>query len=130
MNLHNLNSNQSTTHSEVKALLNLKQSEYIRKSSYEKVNILIIRVSLTGKLGISKPCLKCIEDLNILPQKKGYIIDRISYSTNEKIIEHTTLNKLTIESATREYHISKYYRFKYGITRISNNQNEIEDDNK
>ena len=100
----------STIHSELKAINNLKQSEYLRTRTLEKVNILIIRVSSTGVLGISKPCLKCMVDLNTLPQKKGYIIDRVSYSTMNETIEHTTLNKLTLEVMNGNYHMSKYYR--------------------
>lgn len=109
MNLYTLNSYHNTIHSEVKALLNLKIR---RKSNYERVNILIIRVSPTGKLGISKPCLKCVEDLNELSKKRGYIIDKILYSTNEENIENTTLNKLLYEVEEGNYHISKYYRLK------------------
>ena len=89
---------------------NLKPSEHFKSRTLEKVNILIIRVSATGVLGISKPCLKCMVDLNTLPPKKGYIIDKVSYSTLSETIEHTTLNKLTLEVINGNYHMSKYYR--------------------
>ena len=112
MNLHDTGSNLGTMHAESKAIHNLKVSDNIKSKRLEKVNLLVIRVSPYGKLGNSKPCLNCINNLNNYPIKKGYIIDKISYSTIDETIEHTTLKKLNIDVLNGNYHISKFYRNK------------------
>ena len=65
-----------TTHAEANAIANLPPRPRNRKHLL-KVNILVIRTSQTGKIGISKPCIKCIIDMMTIPQKRGYIIKNI-----------------------------------------------------
>ncbi|MFM7986635.1 MAG: hypothetical protein ACKPKO_45700, partial [Candidatus Fonsibacter sp.] len=66
-----------STHAEMNAIANLPPRPRNRKHLM-KVNILVIRTSQTGKLGISKPCIKCIIDMMTLPQKHVILL-RIFY---------------------------------------------------
>lgn len=95
-----------TTHAEANAIANLPPRPRNRKHLL-KVNILVIRTSQTGKIGISKPCIKCIIDMMTIPQKRGYIIKNILYSNEIGTIESTTLEKLIDE---KNFHVSRYYR--------------------
>lgn len=82
-----------------------------KKKSYMNVNILIIRISKTGKLGISKPCDKCIRAMKMLPERKGYKIQNVYYTDNNGNIVHTNLRKLESE----EQHISRYWKSKMNM---------------
>jgi hypothetical protein len=84
--------------------LNLKDRT---NKKIKQINILIIRVSSTGKLGISKPCIHCLIDMNTLPQRKGYIIKNIFYSDYCGNIVKTTLKQLLNSD---NYYVSKYFR--------------------
>jgi hypothetical protein len=95
-----------TMHAEANAILNL-QKIYRNKKHLSKINILVIRISPTGKLGNSKPCIKCIIDMINIPQKKGYIIKNILYSNENGLIESTTLDRIIGE---KNFHISRFYR--------------------
>lgn len=95
-----------STHAEANAIAKLPPRPRNKKHLL-KVNILVIRTSQTGKIGISKPCIKCILDMMTLPIKKGYIIKNILYSNEFGTIETTTLDKLINE---RKFHVSRFYR--------------------
>ena len=69
--------------------------------------MLVIRTSKNGKIGISKPCVKCLYDLSSIPQNKGYVIKDIFYSNNDGLIVQTTLNTLINNS---DHHMSRFYR--------------------
>ena len=92
-------------HAEVNAIENLPTRAY--KKKLQKINILVIRTSKNGKIGISKPCAKCLYDLSTIPQNKGYVIKDIFYSNNEGLIIKNTLNKLINND---DHHISRFYR--------------------
>lgn len=112
INTYNIKYNNGSTHAEVNAINNLPPCPNNR-NHLKKINIFIIRTSNTGKIGMSKPCIKCIYDMNILPQKKGYIIKNVSYSDSNGEIITTSLNKLISDE---NFHVSKYYKnrnFKY-----------------
>jgi len=111
-NTYNIKYNNGSTHAEVNAINNLP-SRSNKHNHLKKINIFVIRTSNTGKIGMSKPCIKCIHDMNILPQKKGYIIKNVSYSESTGEIITTSLNKLISDE---NFHVSKYYKnhnFKY-----------------
>ncbi len=72
-----------------------------------RINILVIRTSASGVIGMSLPCSKCISDMSIYPIMKGYYIDRIYYSNANGDIICTKLSSL-INSEHK--HISRYYR--------------------
>ena len=101
-NKHNCGS----THAEVNAINNLPSRPNNHKN-LKKINIFVIRTSNTGKIGMSKPCINCINDMSILPQKKGYIIRNVSYSDSTGKIITTSLNNL---KSDEDFHVSKYYR--------------------
>ena len=106
INTYNIKYNNGTTHAEVNAINNLP-SYPNNRNHFKKINILVIRTSNTGKIGMSKPCIRCIHAMNILPQKKGYIIKNVSYSDSTGEIITTSLNKLISDE---NFHVSKYYK--------------------
>lgn len=67
---------------------------YKRQRRYCNINILVIRLSKTNKMGMSKPCPMCVRNMRILPRKKGYIIKDVYYSDSDGKIVKTTLNRL------------------------------------
>jgi hypothetical protein len=78
-----------------------------RNKKLKKIDILVIRTSIMGKIRISKPCIKCLIDMSTMPQKKGYIVKNILYSDHSGEIVTTTLKKL-VESD--DHHMSRYYK--------------------
>lgn len=79
-----------SSHAEYNAIRNLT----INKHKKIYVDILVLRVTLSGKLNMSKPCKHCIASFNIMPLKKGYIIKNVYYSNECGAIEKCTLCKL------------------------------------
>ena len=103
-----------TIHAEINAINNLVHCS-AKKKHLIKIDLLVIRTSNTGKLGISKPCIKCIIDLSTIPKKKGYIIKNIYYSDTDGSIIKTNLKTLI---DTKDFHVSRYYlnhNFRYEI---------------
>ena len=94
-----------STHAERSAIDKLPRLRNFKHLT--KIDILVIRVSPTGFLRMSKPCSKCISDMSIYPQKKGYAISSIYYSDTDGEIVRTNLKKL-IDCDGK--HISRYYR--------------------
>jgi cytidine deaminase len=93
-------------HAEESAILNLPCLE--KKKNLKKVDIIVVRTTKKGCLGLSKPCCHCIFLMNTLIKEKGYIIQDIYYTDENREVEQTTLNRLLQD----EIHISKYYRNK------------------
>jgi len=105
-NYININKNQSTIYAEISALNKLK---YVQSKKCKKINLLVIKVSYTGKIGNSKPCIKCIEKMHCLPIEKGYSIKNIYYSDeNGKIIKNKIQNLINDDNK----HLSRYYKRK------------------
>ena len=77
-----------------------------RKKRLVSINILVIRVSGKNKLQSSKPCVKCINTMKILPPKLGYKIEDIYYSNDNGEIIKTNIKNLESE----EPHYSRFYR--------------------
>jgi len=96
---------EGTVHAEINAINNLIPHSAHKKHQI-KIDLLVIRTSNTGKIGMSKPCIKCIIDLSVLPQKKGYSLKNIYYSNSNGEIVKTNLKTL-IE--TKDFHMSRYY---------------------
>lgn len=113
INTYNIKHNNGTTHAEVNAINNLPSCPNNHKH-LKKINIFVIRTSNTGKIGMSKPCINCINNMSILPQKKGYIIKNVSYSDSTGKIITTSLNNLR---SSEDFHVSKYYKT-YSYLRI------------
>lgn len=76
-----------------------------RNKKLKRINLLVIRQNKTN-MGNSKPCIHCILKLKDLP-KKGYILNKIYFSTNTGIIVQCKLNDLLNDS---ELHVSSFYR--------------------
>jgi cytidine deaminase len=92
-------------HAEAYAIMNLPSLP--RKKNLKKIDILVIRTSAKARLGMSKPCIKCLIDMSILPQKKGYVIKNIFYSDKDGNIVNTTLKHLI---NCNDYYVSRFYR--------------------
>ena len=90
-------------HDAIRKLIPLK-----RKRKLENINLLVIRLSSTNKLQLSKPCGNCINTMKTLPIKLGYKIQNIYYSDNQGNIVKTSLYNLDNE----EKHYSMFYRQK------------------
>jgi len=93
-------------HAEHDALSKLIPLKY--KKRLEEISLLVIRLSPTNKLQISKPCYNCIQIIKTMPLKKGYKIKEIYYSNNEGNIIKTTIDNLDNE----EYHYPRHKRSK------------------
>lgn len=89
------------THAEKHCLDNIKRTSYLKQ-----IDMLILRTSPTGKLGISKPCVKCLLDMFKLPKIKNYIIRNIYFSNNSGEIECKSLTEIINDN---DFHVSQYY---------------------
>lgn len=97
-------------HAEHDAINRLKPLN--RNKHLQNINILVIRLSKKSKIQNSKPCLNCIENMKILPARKGYRIKYIYYSNYDGNIIKCSLNDLENENP----HYSRFFRKnKYSI---------------
>lgn len=112
MNEYICNRECGSIHAESSAIHNLKplQKKNRNKKHEKNIDLLVIKTTKTGKLGMSKPCIKCIIDMASLPHKKGYNIKNVLFSTQDGNIKSTTLKDLLIDDTQ---HVSKYYLQKY-----------------
>jgi cytidine deaminase len=83
-----------------------------RRNKLENINMLVIRLSTTNKLQMSKPCVNCIQMMNSMPEKLGYKIKNVYYSNSNGNIIKTNLKNLENE----ETHYSRFYRRKLKIS--------------
>jgi hypothetical protein len=88
--------NDEKVHSEVCAVSKLRKLPD-RLKNPKKIDIVVLRVSPTGKLGMSKPCKHCIIGLSIIPLRLGYKIDDVYYSNDGGTITKTTMTRLLQE---------------------------------
>jgi hypothetical protein len=95
-------------HAEHDAIRKLRPLKY--KKKLKNIDILVIRISKTNKFYLSKPCNRCICMMKTLPNKLGYNIKNVYYSTNNGTIIKTTLRKLETEE---QYYTSFYKRDEY-----------------
>ena len=96
--------NHPGVHAEHNAINKLKPLK--RQKHLQNVNLLVIRLSKNNKLQNSKPCANCIEKMKTLPEKKGYRIKNIYYSTDNGEIVKSSIRNLENE----ELHYSKFFR--------------------
>jgi len=89
-------------HAEHNAILKLPQ-RYSRKLL--AINIFVIKTTLSGVVGMSKPCAHCLTIMTTLPQKLGYRIANIFYTIQSGEIEKKKLSELLSE----EMHVSKLF---------------------
>lgn len=93
-----------TTHAEHAAMKRLPNRKH---KSVKKVNLLVVRTSQTGVLGSSKPCLKCILDMQSFAPQKGYKIDTVYYTDETGSIQGKKLSQMITEG---NFHVSAYYK--------------------
>jgi hypothetical protein len=103
--MYDNNRGSGSIHAEVNAIANLIPLP--RQKHKKSINLLVIRTSKTGKLGESKPCIKCLYDISTLPQKKGYIIRNVSYSNSNETITETTISRLISDG---DFHYTRFYK--------------------
>jgi pyrimidine deaminase RibD-like protein len=118
INIYDNNRGIGMTHAEVNAINNLPSRQNNSKH-LKKINILVIRTSHTGKLGMSKPCIKCIIDMNNIAPKRGYIVKNISYSDSDGNINTISLKKLIEEG---NFHVSQFYKmhnFQHALLKLN-----------
>ena len=113
----NVKGTQPGTHAEVDALLKLIPKN--SKGRLENINLIVIRVSRKNKLQTSKPCIKCIQSMMYISQKKGYRIKDIFYSDQNDNIVKSNLNSLMND----EIHLSSFFRHLYK-KRMMNEKND------
>jgi hypothetical protein len=109
MNEYLCNKECGSIHAESSVINNLKplQKKSRNKKHVKNIDLLVIKTTKTGKLGMSKPCIKCITDMLSLPPKKGYNIKNVLFSTQDGNIKSTTLRDLVDDNDN--HHVSKYY---------------------
>ena len=72
-----------------------------------RINILVIKISNTGLISMSKPCKHCIENMQMLANKKGYYINNVFFSNNEREIEKWAYHDLENDETK---HITEFYK--------------------
>jgi cytidine deaminase len=93
-----------TIHAEENAIRKLPPLDR-NKKKLKKIDLLVIRANKTN-MGNSKPCIHCILKLKDLPSR-GYVLNRIFFSTNTGVIVMCRLDDLLAEEAP---HMSSFYR--------------------
>lgn len=89
---YNYGTNFLPTHAEYDAIRKLKP--IIKKNRLKKINLLVVRFNKNYGLLMSRPCKMCTRMLTRLPQKSGYIIDKVYYSGTNGVIIETTIDEL------------------------------------
>lgn len=101
-----------TIHAEADAIQKLPLIRGCKK--LQPIHICVIKTTRTGKLGNSKPCVHCIQQMIHVTPKKGYKIEWIYYSKNDGTIERCKLSKFM---ASQSLFISSFYKHQLGLDR-------------
>ena len=99
--LRKRNSCHPSTHAEMDAMDKLPPRDNNKRP--KNISLLVIRVSRSGLLGSSRPCLHCLQQLKTL---RRYKIDFVYFSTRDGTIERVRFNKIIRE---KHQHISTGY---------------------
>ena len=97
-----------STHAEIDALKKIK-AIYSRDRRILKLNLLIIRITKTGKIGCAKPCFHCMKQLcaaTFVNIKKVYYSDQ----AGEIICE-----KFSALAESKDHYISSGYKYRMGL---------------
>ena len=95
----------SSIHAEHNAILNLPTLP--KKHHLKKVDMIVIRTSKTGNLGMSRPCLNCLLRMRYMAPEKGYRVCNIIYSDTHGDVITSTLEKLLMDDSVC---MSSFYR--------------------
>ena len=97
--------NGATIHAEHFAINKLKTRD--RNKKLYKISLIVIKISNTGLISMSKPCKHCVENLQMLANRKGYHIDHIYFSNNNRKIEKWSYSDLENDPCK---HVTEYYK--------------------
>jgi cytidine deaminase len=97
--------NGATIHAEHYALSKLKCRDKNKK--FSKISILVIKISNSGLISMSKPCKHCIETMQILANRKGYCIEHVYFSNNMRKIEKWAYADLENDP---DKHVTEFYK--------------------
>ena len=97
--------NGSTIHAEHSAINKLKTRDKNKKLL--KINIVVIKISNTGLIGMSKPCKHCVENMQKLANRKGYYIENVYFSNSDRQIEKWSFNELENDP---DKHVTEFYK--------------------
>lgn len=92
-----------TVHAESSAISRLPSCP--RKKRLIPVDMLVIRTSRSGVLGLSRPCLHCVVTMCRTLPERGYRLDRVHYSDENRGIKAVKLHDLVRE----DQYLSMYY---------------------
>jgi hypothetical protein len=87
-----------------------------------KVNIFIIRINKTEKIGQSNPCGLCLNYLDYKLDQKNYTINTVYYSNSDGYFESKAFSDLLNE---KDKHFSRYFKLNMDIMNNKNNKNEF-----
>ena len=79
-----------------------------RKKKLTKVDVVVIRTTRAGNLGISRPCVHCLEMMGKLLPEKGYRACDIYYSGFHGEVIKVSYSKLLEDRDNAHY--SRYYK--------------------
>lgn len=92
----------SSIHAEDNVIRNLPMNTKRSK----KVDMLVIRVTKTGELALSKPCIHCILLMCTRLPTKGYALRDVYYSTAQGTLEVVKFRTLIFS----EHHMSRFHK--------------------
>jgi cytidine deaminase len=98
-------SNGATIHAEHFAINKLKSRDKNKKPY--RISLLVIKISNSGLISMSKPCKHCVENMQLLANRKGYHIENIYFSNSKREIEKWAYSELENDPCK---HITEYYR--------------------
>lgn len=96
-----------TIHAEEHAIKKLPHAPPRKKKT--SIDMLVIRTTRNGHLGISRPCLRCTILLYTELPSKGYDLRNIYYTLSDGSITKTTITDLVLYQKETP-HITQYYR--------------------
>ena len=99
--------NGATIHAEHFALNKLKTRP--RNKKLLKISIVVIKVSNTGLISMSKPCKHCVENMQKVANLKGYTIESVFFSNSKREIEEWTYSELENDP---HMHVTDFYKAK------------------
>jgi cytidine deaminase len=97
--------NAATIHAEHYAINKLKTRPKNKK--LYKISIVVIKVSPSGLIGMSKPCKHCVENMQKLANRKGYYIENVYFSNSNRQIEKWSFNDLENDP---HKHVTEFYK--------------------
>ena len=105
----NIGTSYNSIHAEEDALNKLPQAPPRKKKP--RIDLLVIRTTQAGYLGMSRPCSRCTMLLHKMIPAKGYILGNVYYTHSNDTLVKTKIDSLVVQHKA-EPHITLYYRSK------------------